>query len=342
MKIHSIHVEGFLGARQVDIALVEPITLIAGQNGAGKSSIANAIALALNAELGRVDVKKDAARLVTEGATAACVQIQTDSADFEVHITKAGKITDHAAGRKPHPALPFALDASRFSRLPDAERRTLLFNLLGIETTPEAIAERLARMKCDADKVKAIGPALRAGFVAGEKHARELASQARGKWVAVTGEKAYGDKKAEGWEPPPAAALAGDPAALAENASARANELGERYVKNYFATVVEHYEIHGKHFSGTKGYEFYASAAEMIEAIGLAEMATMYASVNTFGTPDQIVDKIAAQREILGCDVDVLAITKYGGMTQAEAESSMRLFADEVSPRLRATSRAAA
>ena len=228
MKIHSIHVEGFLGARQVDIALVEPITLIAGQNGAGKSSIANAIALALNAELGRVDVKKDAARLVTEGATAACVQIQTDSADFEVHITKAGKITDHAAGRKPHPALPFALDASRFSRLPDAERRTLLFNLLGIETTPEAIAERLARMKCDADKVKAIGPALRAGFVAGEKHARELASQARGKWVAVTGEKAYGDKKAEGWEPPPAAALAGDPAALAENASARANELGEQ------------------------------------------------------------------------------------------------------------------
>ena len=125
MKIHSIHVDGFLGARQVDIALVEPITLIAGQNGAGKSSIANAIALALNAELGRVDLKKDAARLVTEGAAAACVQIQTDGADFEVHITKAGKITDHAAGRKPHPALPFALDASRFSRLPEAERRWL-------------------------------------------------------------------------------------------------------------------------------------------------------------------------------------------------------------------------
>ena len=228
MKIHSIHVDGFLGARQVDIALIEPVTLIAGQNGAGKSSIANAIALALNAELGRVDLKKDAARLVTEGATAACVQIQTDGADFEVHITKAGKITDHAAGRKPHPALPFALDASRFSRLPDAERRTLLFGLLGIETTPEATAERLARMQCDAEKVAAVTPALRAGFVAGEKHARELASQARGKWVAVTGEKAYGDKKAEGWEPPPAAALAGDPAALAENASARANELGEQ------------------------------------------------------------------------------------------------------------------
>lgn len=227
MKIHSIHADGFLGARQVDIALTAPVTLIAGQNGAGKSSIANAIAFALNAELGRVDLKKDAARLVTEGASAARVQIQADDADFEVHISKAGKITDHAAGRNPHPALPFALDASRFSRLPDAERRTLLFGLLGIETTPEAIAERLARMKCDADKVKAIAPALRTSFAAGEKHAREMASQARGKWVAVTGEKAYGDKKADSWEPP-VVEIAGDPVALVENARARATELAEK------------------------------------------------------------------------------------------------------------------
>ena len=124
--------------------------------------------------------------------------------------------------------------------------------------------------------------------------------------------------------------------------AARAAELGERYVKNYFATVVEHYDIGGKHFQGTRGYEFYASAAEMISAIGLDEMANMYASVNTFGTPDQLVAKVEAQRQVLGCDVDVLAITKYGGMTQVEAEASMRLFAGEVVPRLRAGSRASA
>ena len=42
----------------------------------------------------------------------------------------------------------------------------------------------------------------------------------------------------------------------------KAAELGATYVKNYFSTVVEHYEIGGKHFG--KGYEYYASAAEMI------------------------------------------------------------------------------
>lgn len=119
---------------------------------------------------------------------------------------------------------------------------------------------------------------------------------------------------------------------------ARAAELGERYVKNYFATVVEHYEIAGKHFQGTRGYEFYASAAEMITAIGLDEMATMYAGVNTFGTPAQIIEKIENQRRVLDCDIDVLAIMKYGGMSDPEAQASLKLFAAEVMPRLRAGS----
>jgi alkanesulfonate monooxygenase SsuD/methylene tetrahydromethanopterin reductase-like flavin-dependent oxidoreductase (luciferase family) len=124
--------------------------------------------------------------------------------------------------------------------------------------------------------------------------------------------------------------------------AARAAERGEHYVKNYFSSVVEHYEIAGKHFHGTRGYEFYANAAEMITAIGLDEMANMYAGVNTFGTPSQIVEKIEQQRRILDCDFDVLTMVKYGGMTDAETESSMRLFASEVMPRLRSGARGSA
>lgn len=122
----------------------------------------------------------------------------------------------------------------------------------------------------------------------------------------------------------------------------RAAEKGEQYVKNYFSSVVEHYEIAGKHFKGTFGYEFYANAAEMISAIGLDEMANMYASVNTYGTPDEVVEKIERQREILECDLDVLCMVKYGGMTDAEAQASLRLFASDVVPRLRAGARTAA
>ena len=97
----------------------------------------------------------------------------------------------------------------------------------------------------------------------------------------------------------------------------RARELGERYVKEYFTTVVEHYEIGGAHFKARQGYEFYGNAAEAIQAMGLEKMADMYASVNTFGTPAQIVEQLRAQKQVLGVDHDVLVIPKYGSMTRS-------------------------
>ena len=115
----------------------------------------------------------------------------------------------------------------------------------------------------------------------------------------------------------------------------RAREEGAKYVKEYFSTVVEHYEIGGAHFKDTKGYEHYGTAAEAINAMGLESMADMYASVNLYGTPDEIVDQLKQQKEILGVDHDVLVIPKYGSMTQGEAEASSTLFAERVLPAFR-------
>ena len=188
------------------------------------------------------------------------------------------------------------------------------------------------------DRVFAIGVSPESAVQAAELGAR-LMVLAQQPWE-VFKEKAlvpYQERwrERQGSEPPPP--VCGQLLYCDEDA-ARAEAKGEEYVKNYFATVVEHYEINGSHFKGTQGYEYYGSAAELISAIGLDEMANMYASVNTFGTPDQIVEKVQQQREILGCDVDLLAMVKYGGMTDAEAEASTRLFASRVMPRLRAGS----
>ena len=112
----------------------------------------------------------------------------------------------------------------------------------------------------------------------------------------------------------------------------RARELGAKFVKEYFFTVVEHYEIAGEHFKGTKGYEYYGNAADAITAMGLDRMAEMYASVNVFGTPEEIAAQLRSQKEILGVDHDVLIMAKYGSMAQSQAESSAALFAREVMP----------
>jgi alkanesulfonate monooxygenase SsuD/methylene tetrahydromethanopterin reductase-like flavin-dependent oxidoreductase (luciferase family) len=112
----------------------------------------------------------------------------------------------------------------------------------------------------------------------------------------------------------------------------RARELGTKFVKEYFSTVAEHYEIAGEHFKDTKGYEYYGNAAEAISAMGLDSMADMYASVNIYGTPQEIIEQLRSQKEILGVDHDVLVMPKYGSMTQGQAEASASLFASEVIP----------
>jgi alkanesulfonate monooxygenase SsuD/methylene tetrahydromethanopterin reductase-like flavin-dependent oxidoreductase (luciferase family) len=115
----------------------------------------------------------------------------------------------------------------------------------------------------------------------------------------------------------------------------RARELGAKFVKEYFFTVVEHYEIAGEHFKDTQGYEHYGNAAEAISAMGLDTMAEMYASVNLYGTPEEIVGQLRQQKEILGVDHDVLVMPKYGSMTQTQAERSARLYAERVIPAFR-------
>lgn len=200
MHIDRITITNFQGLRHAALALSEPLLLVSGANGAGKSSLLDAISLAMNASLRRVNQKKDAGQLVTEGAKGCSIEVQTTDQHFHVEITKAGKITDSAAGLEPHPALPFVLDAARFAGLDGKERRRVLFELTGASAKPEVIAQRLQERGAPADKVETIKVMLRSGFPAAAAQAKEHASEARGAWKAVTGE-AYGSQKAEGWAP---------------------------------------------------------------------------------------------------------------------------------------------
>lgn len=198
MKIHHLHAENFLGLRALDVALTKRVNLFAGRNGAGKSSLRDAIALALTADLGRVSLKKEAGQLITDGASAACVAVQTDSFDAEVTITDSGKITDSLKGVEAPAGLHFVLDAQRFARLTATERRAFLFDLMGLSAGGDAVRERLVAKGCDAKKIDRVMPLLRSGFDAACKEAKEKATQAKGAWRAVTGET-FGSEKAKTW-----------------------------------------------------------------------------------------------------------------------------------------------
>jgi DNA repair exonuclease SbcCD ATPase subunit len=71
MKLTHLRIQDFLGVRAVDMPLTKPVTLICGANASGKSSIRDAVALALTADLARVGLKKEAGQLVRSGANCA-------------------------------------------------------------------------------------------------------------------------------------------------------------------------------------------------------------------------------------------------------------------------------
>ena len=183
MKITNIQVRDFLGIERADLPLDRPVTIIAGANGSGKSSLLDAIKMALTADLTRVKVKKDSGELVRTGAKVAqCeVTIGPDSVHL-VTISAAGKITDNVKS-EPNPILPYVLDAQRFDPLPDNDRRTFLQGLMGVKTDPAAIKRRLVTMGCDKARVERVAPMLRAGFEAACKDAKAKATEAKGAWL---------------------------------------------------------------------------------------------------------------------------------------------------------------
>jgi alkanesulfonate monooxygenase SsuD/methylene tetrahydromethanopterin reductase-like flavin-dependent oxidoreductase (luciferase family) len=117
---------------------------------------------------------------------------------------------------------------------------------------------------------------------------------------------------------------------------AEAWEGARRYIPAYAKSAARHYELAGDHFRVTKGYEHYASlSSQMTNADDPYDMGAMYLRNQVWGTPAQCVAKIDRIRELMGPD-HFVAVMKYGGMPLAEAEASMRLFAKEALPAVKA------
>lgn len=194
MKIESIQIQNVLGARNIDVATTKPINLFAGFNGAGKSSIQEAVRMALTGESVRVSLKKEYGQLVSEGEKSGEILIATEEHGSFSMCLPSGK------GVAPYdiPALPYILDAQRFASLTHNDRRTFLFGLLGLSADGQSVVDQLTSKGAQTDKIEAIRPLLRVGFETAHDEAKGKTREAKGAWRAVTGET-YGSNKAETW-----------------------------------------------------------------------------------------------------------------------------------------------
>ena len=200
MKINQLTVRDTLGITHVSLQPSTPLTLIAGDNGAGKSSLCESIRLALLGELSRgLKHKKDMAALVRDGAKKGFVEI--DGGDWDMSITLPdGRPKSH--GKPPEgDALACCLTPSYYAGMTPNERRAFTLSLLNVSLSADAIAAKLVARDCQPGKVETLKPIIeRRGYQSAGEFASEKASDARGEWKAHTGET-YGSLKAEGWVP---------------------------------------------------------------------------------------------------------------------------------------------
>jgi hypothetical protein len=197
MKLTNLSIQNFLGAQSVDVALGKPITIFAGKNGAGKSSIQEAIRMALTGESVRVSLKKDYGQLVTDGQKSGFSEVEIDGST-RVFVTLPDGKTTPATEYVAPVALPYVLDAQRFSKSTPNDRRAFLFGLMGLSANGTEVKKRLLAKGCDEQKADSIIPMLRSGFDAACKEAQAKARDDKAAWRAITGET-YGEVKAASW-----------------------------------------------------------------------------------------------------------------------------------------------
>jgi len=112
-----------------------------------------------------------------------------------------------------------------------------------------------------------------------------------------------------------------------------ARRVATEHITNYYLSCVEHYEFGNRHFESTTGYESYAAATAAIAEYGLDVIVDAYVNAQIWGTPEDILAKHRARKELVG-EYEPIMVFQYGGLRGPVALDSYRLFTTEVLPTL--------
>lgn len=198
MRITKIEVSNVAGLARADINLTTPVLLVAGANMAGKSSLRDAISMALTGQPARVSKKNQLGQILHDGAKKGRSTVFSGEEVIGQFTLPKGEF----AGPEIKNAewLPLVIDPAKFAAMGSDERRSTLFKITGCGAGMKAIEPLLAKRSLDMAMFEEVKPMLRSGFPAAEKFAQDKAREAKGAWKATTGEQ-WGSDKAEGWEP---------------------------------------------------------------------------------------------------------------------------------------------
>jgi len=116
-----------------------------------------------------------------------------------------------------------------------------------------------------------------------------------------------------------------------------ARERAFRYLGAKWDSIDTHYNFSDGHLASVKGYEAYGKVgktyAKMKDESFRQKATDFYVSIQITGTPDDCLQKIEELHRLTGVGHLVTEFS-FGGLPHAQAETSMRLFAERVLPTL--------
>lgn len=115
---------------------------------------------------------------------------------------------------------------------------------------------------------------------------------------------------------------------------ADARAAAEKYMGQYGDSALRHYELLRGHFKDIKGYEAYAAQSDALRG-NSSQFTGGFAGSHPWGTPEQTIARATELAHAFGTD-EIMFVFRYGDMPMELARKSMRLFAKEVMPALKA------
>ena len=110
-----------------------------------------------------------------------------------------------------------------------------------------------------------------------------------------------------------------------DESAERAEELARKFLAANYREALDHYEMFGKHFDATKGYERYADMSKYLNSIGADKAVEDYIQLMPWGTPQQVLDKFSKMKELTDMQ-GIMPNLYFGGMPYEESTRNINCF----------------
>ena len=226
----EIKIRQFRGVERADLN-VSGITLLAGRNWAGKSSVCIGVGAALSGEVIPVAglLKREAGALVRLGSDGGAIEISNENATVTLQYPNAERETKGSGGLE---ASEFATGMRSVAAMDHKERAKSLAVYLKAEPSTADLAAALEDAGISPAVIEKVSAVVHEqGWDDAHSTAKVTGAKLKGAWEEVTGGERYGSTKAETWFPQDwSEDIAGASEQSLEEAKTRAQTLLEKAI----------------------------------------------------------------------------------------------------------------